>query len=200
MDLKRFSTFNLITKEIHIYLGLLNLSIVVVFGIAGLKATLNRPGQHGPPPQEVRFENYTVPASVIDDKQLAEQIRRHIDMPAVIFDTRRDSQNNLVVAYYTHSGPRRVTVLEKENRLRIATQREDIWHFFDNLHGTANRHPADLRVKLWSYYNEFSVWSLIAMAMTGAYLWLASRPGLLWARISFAIGSGCFIVLYFLSR
>jgi hypothetical protein len=196
----RIQIVNLITKKIHIYLGLLNLSIVLVFGIAGLKATLNRPGQHKPPEPTVRFEDFTVPASVIDDKELGERIRRKLNIAAVIFDTRRDPQNNLVVSYYTHSGPRRVTVLEKENRLRIATQREDIWHFFDNLHGTANRHPSDLRVRLWTYYNEFSVWSLIGMSATGVYLWLASRPGYRWAQMCFAAGSGCFLALYILSR
>ncbi len=198
--MKRIDVVTLITKKIHVYLGLLNLSIVLVFGIAGLKATLNRPGQHKPAEATVRFESFTIPASVIDDKELGEQIRRQLNIAAVVFDTRRDQQNNLVVSYYTHSGPRRVTVLEKEQRLRVATQREDIWRFFDNLHGTANRHPADLRVKLWSYYNEFSVWSLIGMALTGVYLWLASRPRYRWAQVFFAAGSGCFLALYLLSK
>jgi hypothetical protein len=199
MNLKKLYSFNVLVKKAHIYIALLNLSIVLVFGIAGLKATLND-GRHKPPEPEVRFENFTVPATIIDDGAVAEEIRRRLNIPAVSIDIRRDKENNLNVAYYTQSGPRRITLLEKENRLRIAKQQEDIWHFFDNLHGTANRHPSDWRVRLWTYYNEFSVWSLIAMALSGIYLWLCSRPGYLWAQVSFLAGTATVFVLYVVSR
>jgi hypothetical protein len=199
MSLNRLDRFNLLVKKAHIYIALLNLSIVLVFGIAGLKATLND-GKYKPPEPEVHFENFIVPAALIDDSAVAEEIRRRLSIPAVGIDIRRDEENNLNVAYYTHSGPRRITLLETENRLRIAKQQEDIWHYFDNLHGTANRHPSDWRVRLWTYYNEFSVWSLIAMAVSGVYLWLCSRPGYLWAQVSFLAGTAAVLVLYLFSR
>src|SRR5262245_45366478 len=113
-------TLNSWVKRIHMYLGLLNLSILLVFGIAGLKATFSNPRTRQPSQPVVRFENYKAPPSVIDDKELAEQVRQRLDFPAVGVDTRRDRDNNLLISYYTHSGPRRVTVLEKEDRLRIA--------------------------------------------------------------------------------
>ena len=61
----------------------------------------------------------------------------------------------------------------------------------------ANR-PVEL--KLWNYYTEFSIYSLLAMSMSGIYLWLASRPGLRWAQLSFAAGCGVFVVLYMVTR
>ena len=187
-------------KKIHIYLGLLNLSIVLVFGLAGLKATFKLGGRGMPPETALRYEGYTVPASLADDQAVAEHVRAHLRIASVIHDVRRDADNNLAFAYYTHNGPRRVTVLEKEHRLRLAIHQSGMWSFFDNLHGTASRSAKDWRVQLWAWYNEFSIWSLIAMAISGVYLWFASRPGFLWARISFAAGAGAFVLLYFIAR
>jgi len=55
-------------------------------------------------------------------------------------------------------------------------------------------------VRLWAWYNRFAIWSLIAMAITGTYLWLASRPRYRVAQYSFAGGAGAFILLYALTR
>jgi len=187
-------------KKIHIYLGLLNLSIVLVFGLAGLKATFKLGGRGMPPVTATRYEPFTVPPSLADDTAVAEHVRAQLRIAAVIHDVRRDPDNNLAFAYYTHNGPHYVTILEKENRLRLAIHQTGMWSFFDNLHATERRDMKDWRVQLWAWYNEFSIWSLIAMALTGVYLWLASRPGFLWAQISFAVGAGAFLLLYFVAR
>jgi hypothetical protein len=57
-----------------------------------------------------------------------------------------------------------------------------------------------LLMHLWTYYTEFSIYSLIAMALSGIYLWLASRPGYIWGQVAFVAGCGIFIVLYVLAR
>ena len=198
--MSQFPTVDSLIKKIHMYLGLLNLSILLVFGIAGLKATFHRPGEPSRTPLAPVYTDFTAPASVIDDKEMVEIIRRQLRIAAVGLNNKRDANQNLSVNYYTQNGPRTVTYLEKENRLRIVDNPAPMLNFIDNLHGTANRHPADWRVRLWSYYNEFSVWSLIAMAATGVYLWLCSRPAYRWAQLAFAAGSGAFLLLYFLSR
>jgi hypothetical protein len=114
---------------------------------------------------------------------------------------RRDRQGNVAFDLYSMNGPRHVTLLEKENLIRIETRRNILPRYIDNLHtttiGTGSR---DLRVRMWSWYNEFAIWSLIFMAASGVWLWISSRPGCLWARISFATGSGAFLLLYFLTR
>src|SRR5262245_49546971 len=132
-------------KKIHIYLGLVNLTIVLVFGIAGLLATLRtRPG--GPPPRTgIRFENYKVPESLTGDREVAEAVRAHLNIPAVGMNVQRDKENNLRCSFYTHSGPYFVTVLEKVRQLEIARHRRGIGAFFDNLHATAARDSKDWR-------------------------------------------------------
>ena len=59
---------------------------------------------------------------------------------------------------------------------------------------------SDWRVRLWAFYNEVAIWALITMALSGLYLWLASRPKYRWAWVSFLTGSGAFAVLYVLTR
>jgi hypothetical protein len=91
-------------------------------------------------------------------------------------------------------------VLEKENRIRIETRRNGPAQFLNGLHTTTvNRHP-DWRIRWWGYYTEFSIWSLIGMALSGVYLWLASRPRYAPARYAFALGCGAFLLLYGLTR
>lgn len=187
-------------KKIHMYLGLVNLSIVLVFGIAGLLATLrNQPGGLRPR-TGLRFENYKIPESLTGDREVAEAVRARLNIPAVGMNVQRDKENNLRCAFYTHNGPYFVTAFEKESRLEIAVHRSGMGSFFDNLHATASRNAKDWRVQLWAVYNEISIWSLIAMAVSGVYLWLASRPGLRWAQVSFATGSLAFLALYFFSK
>jgi len=189
-----------VIKKIHTYLGLLNLSFLLIFGLTGVHLALHRPGEAALAPQAVRFEDYTAPPSVMDDHDLAERIRRRLRIAAVSWNTYRDQSNDLVVDYYTHRGPWRVTALEKEHRLRVAVLRENGWGFINNLHATENRDVADWRVKLWTFYNEFALWSLMAMALTGLFLWLSSRPRFRPAQWALALGSGGFVLLYWLSR
>jgi hypothetical protein len=113
----------------------------------------------------------------------------------------RDAQNHVGFTVYSGNGPRIVTLLESERQVRIEYRRNHIWHFFENIHGLTPREAmADPRERLWSWYNEFAIWALIFMSVSGVWLWLASRPGYRWAQISFAGGAGAFLLLYALTR
>lgn len=191
-------------KKLHMYCGLLNFSILVVFGIAGLTATFEpAPQNRTPPPAIARFVAYTAPPAM-SDKEVADDVYRFLQLPLTApprYGIRRDGDNNLAFSLYTVNGERRVTVLEKENRLRVEEARNSIWRYLDNLHSTTIQAPApDLRLRLWTYYNEFAIWSLIGMALSGLYLWLSSRPRYRPAQIVFLAGSGIFLCLYWLTR
>ncbi len=43
-------------------------------------------------------------------------------------------------------------------------------------------------IRLWTYYSEFSIWTLVAMAVTSLYLWLSSRPRYLPAHLALFAG------------
>jgi hypothetical protein len=192
-------------KKLHMYAGLLNLTILVVFGITGLLNTLQpRPEDRRAIEPSTEFRDFTVPPN-LDDIGAALASFHFLNLPTfdapVKGDLRHDAANNLTFGLYGPSGVRVVTLLEKENRIRIESRRTNIWHYFDNLHATyPMARTTDLRVRMWSWYTEFSIWSLIFMSLTGVWLWLASRPRYLWAGVSFAAGSGAFLLLYALTR
>lgn len=196
---------NKIIKKIHVYLGLLNLSMVLIFGITGVVATLRHAPYRLPSPEQPpRYESYEAPAG-LTDKQVADNIHTRLKIPltspAQQWAIRRDNQNNLQIDFYTINGPYRVTLLEQENRLRTERVQESIWLYIDNLHGHTVREPGiEWPLRMWAYFNEFSIWSLTAMALSGAYLGLSSRPKYRPARYALTSGALVFLVLYIATR
>src|SRR5438045_2859610 len=105
---------NGLIKKIHMYLGLLNLTILLVFGFVGVRATFSKQGGGGPNPDApARTESFTAPATVIDDKALLDLVRQRLNIPAAGSNSKRDPANNLLLTYYSPTGPWFVTVLEK---------------------------------------------------------------------------------------
>ena len=191
-------------KRIHMYLGLLNYVTLTVFGIAGLTATFE-PGPRRPPSApEARYEPFVAPPNA-SDKEVADAVFQTLHFPLSNpipkGALRRNPENELLLNFYTLNGLYRVTVIEKENRLRIEPDTHNTWRFLNAMHSvTQANNSRHLRVRLWAWYNEFAIWSLVAMAISGVYLWLASRPGYRWAQVSFAAGTGVFVVLWALTR
>lgn len=195
-----------VLQKIHMYLGLLCWSILFVYGIAGLTATVFRAGPPGPHFQSstVRTETFVTPPNQTD-KQVADAVWRTLKIPLTgpppAYAIRRDRENNLLVSFWTTNGPITVTVLEQQRQLRIESHRNTIWAYFNNLHSTTVRgHPYDWRIRLWAYYNEFAIWALLAMSLSGVYLWLSSRPRHLLARAAVGLSVVSFLVLYILTR
>lgn len=191
-------------KQLHIYLGLLSFTYLIVYGIAGLTASaqtgLERPKRPGP----AGYEPFTV-GSNLTDKQVADLVYNQLQLPFARpmpdWFLRRTPSNDLLLDFYNINGIFRVTVLEKERRLRIEEIRNNVWLFLEDIHaGTARGAEHMTLLRLWGVYNEFAMWSLIAMALSGAYLWLSSRPGLRWAQACLIASSCAAAVLYCLIR
>jgi hypothetical protein len=195
----------IVVRKIHTWLGLLSFSILLVFGITGLEATVAPHPERRPKPDvRVWYEDFSSPPN-LTDKQLADHIQENYRMYKAHtipqWALARDPENNLRLDYYSVNGRTRVTVLEKERRLRFEEQRTNLGQFINHLHATTIRSSSpDLRVRLWTWYVEFSIWSLLAMTVSGLYLWLSSRPRWRWAIVSFAAGTGAFCVLLWLTR
>jgi hypothetical protein len=191
-------------KKLHMYAGLLNLSILVVFGIAGLTATFDSGPRRSPLQSSTRTLDFQPPPNASDFEAATAAfafLKPALTTAPPKNAVHRDAANNVTFDFYTVNGPQTVTLLEKENHLRVETRRNNLGHFLDNLHGTTmNARITDPRIRLWTWYTEFSIWSLIFMSLTGVYLWLASRPKHRWAQFSFAAGSGVFLLLYALTR
>lgn len=196
---------NRLVKKVHMYLGLLSWSAILVFGIAGLRASFQpSPQRRAPPQPSVQYVDFVAGPNLTDQQvanQVWEALRIALTGPPPAWSVRRDAENNLTVGFYTQNGPTEVTVREKQKRLRIESARNSFWQFADNLHSTTlARGTADWRVRLWSYSTELGIWTLILMGLSGAYLWLSSRPGYRTAQVLFLLGSGFFVALYILAR
>ncbi len=192
-------------KKLHTYFGLLNFTNIMIFGIIGLwiafeAAPARRP--HVEP--QLRYEAF-IPASGASDKDVAdtlhERLRIPLTGPAPKFALQRDAEHNLTFTLYSINGPSKVTVLEREGRVKIETRRNSFAQFLNGLHESTYRHsrPA-LASRLWAVYNEFAIFTLLFLALTGPYLWLASRPRMRLAQYSLGAGCALFIVLYALTR
>ena len=193
-----------LVKKIHMYTGLLTFSALIVFGIAGVQATLPAPSRRDRPEAKIEHVDFEAPGN-LTDKQLADRVYETLKPPLArpleTWALRHDGQGNLVLPFHTVNGWRKVTVLEKENRLLVATERLSLVQTLNHLHATIPRWAApDLRIRLWAYYMEMAIWALIGMSLSGVYLWLAVRPGSRWGQVCFGAGSAAFLVLYWLTR
>jgi hypothetical protein len=189
-------------RRVHMYLGLLNFSLLMVFGIAGLAVTFEAPdifSQKQPP--SVTYRDFTAPPSA-SDREVARLIGEaiqpaHAGEPVI----HRNEAHQLVADFYSINGLVRATLSENDHRLSVTTFRNSIWRFFDNAHATTiNERVGEPVVRAWAWYIELSIWSLVAMAISGVWLGVASRSRFRWTRVSLVAGAVVFVALYWLER
>jgi hypothetical protein len=189
-------------RRIHLYLGLLNFSLLMVFGLAGLVVTFEAPDifhQKQGPAAQVR--TFSAPPSA-SDRELGALIAQTLQPPhAGPPIVHRNPINQLVVEFYSVNGLVRATLDRGEERLQVQTFRNSVWRFLDNAHATTiAEQGGDRAVRAWAWYIEFSIWSLIAMSLSGLWLGLNTRWSYRWTRVALAAGSAAFVVLYWLEK
>ena len=192
-------------KRIHMYTGLLNSVALLLFGVIGIAVTiLPRPRERTPPEAQVEVFDLEIPGD-LDDRELADYIQAELAIPltgpAPKWSFGRNDDGDFFFRLPTPARRYEVTALEAENQLRVRTQPFDTWQYLFHLHEMSPAHPKpDWRIQSWAWYIEFSIWSLIAMTLTGIYLWLVTRPGYRWAQISLAGGKAVFVLFYMAIR
>lgn len=193
---------NQLIKKVHMYSGLVSFTALVIFGAIGIVATfVPGPDDRSRPDSTVEEIDFAVPGN-LDDRQLANHIQAELDLPltspAPDWSLGRNKDNNLRFRLPTPGHYYDVVVLETDNRVRIKKQPFDTWQYLFHLHEMMPRPgQADLRVKLWSYYGLFNVWSLILMTLSGLYLWVSTpRSRFRWAQVSFFLGAVFFVIFY----
>jgi hypothetical protein len=189
-------------RNIHLYTGLLNFTILCVFGLAGLIATAEAPDIfHAGTQPAITTVPFRAPGSA-SDQQVADLIGAqlqpaHAGKPAI----RRDARHQLVADFYSVNGLVRATLLEAEGQLRVETRRNSIWRFIDNAHATTIHETAsDWAPRAWSWYIELSIWSLMLMALTGIWLGVTTRWPFWWTKASLATGTLGFAILYWAQK
>jgi hypothetical protein len=182
--------------KLHIYAGLLTFTQLLVYGIAGLAATV----EERPRPKTIQSSRevaYTAPVSgpkSMTDKEIADDVYRTLALPLTrpmpLFAIKRDGHNDLQLDFYNINGIHRVTVLEREHRLRIDEVHNAAATFFNDLHTvTLNDDEAPRLVRIWGYYNAFAMWCLLGFCVSGVYLWLTAPLRSPWAWGCLAAGT-----------
>lgn len=190
-------------KKLHMYTGLLTFTHFVIYGVAGLVVTfLPAPEARVPSASEVREIPFDAPTGA-SDKAVADSVfrllRPPLSRPAPEWALRHDDAGRLLVNFHSPNGVRRVTV--EEGALRVVAERTGFGTFLNLLHATTGAYTADdWRLNAWAAYNRFAMWALIGMALSGLYLWLATRPRLRFALAAAVAGNAVFVLLYVLTR
>jgi lipoprotein signal peptidase len=181
-------------QRLHTYAGLMTFVNLMVFGLVGLAATLE------PRPQQPTATVSNVPFAAganLTDRQIAEQVCSllHLSLATPIQNAvvQHDAANHLLLDFWHANGRHKVTVLESEHTLRIEVMRDSFWSYLGTLHATtAAFHSGDWRMQAWADYNEFAMWCLIAMLISGLALWLFAETRQRWASWSLALSCGIF--------
>ncbi|MCC7500144.1 MAG: hypothetical protein IT160_21370 [Bryobacterales bacterium] len=189
-----------LVRKIHIWAGLLVLSQLAIYGIAGLTAGVYASRARPNRPRSVRHVSFTPPANATD-RQVAgliyQQLRLPFTRPMPDWFLRHTTDHHLLLDFYNINGIYRVTVLEDEQRLRIEEIRNNLWLFMEDIHAaTLADDGAPMPVRLWALWNEVALWSLAGFCLSGAWLWLATSRRHPWAWSALAAGSLAFAILW----
>jgi uncharacterized iron-regulated membrane protein len=192
-------------KRIHTWLGLLTFINLTVYGIAGLSAALQTVSPEKAEPDWIVTERAFVAPRNATDMQVADEVCKMLGLslatpvqkPAI----HRNDDGTLWFDFWHVNGRHKVTVLEKQGRIRVEEYRGSLTNYLDAMHATTAAFTSnDWRMTLWAYYNELAMWALIGMILSGVYLWLSARPRHRLAQLSLAAGSLVFIVLWAMTR
>jgi hypothetical protein len=189
-------------RRLHTYAGLLTFVHLAVYGIVGLSIPFLRQSPGNAP--VIRYRSFDVPPN-LTDRQVAERICSLLGLslatPVNSAAIQHDASNNLFLDFWHANGRDQVTVLEKEGWLRMETVRNSLPLYLFALHETtAAFHSGDWRMQLWADYNEFAMWCLLAMIVSGFAMFLATRLRSRLAQTSLAAGCCLFVALYFLTK
>jgi uncharacterized iron-regulated membrane protein len=181
-----------VIRKIHIYAGLLTFSQLLVYGIAGIVATLQPALERPKQPHSTRYVPFTAPVSATD-REVALQVFRQMNFPLTRpvpdWFLRRTPDNHLLLDFYNINGIYRVVVLEEENRLRVEQIRNSNWLFVEDIHAaTIGDAEAPPLIRAWAVWNEAGLWALLGFCASGVWLWLATRPRFPWAWVALTAG------------
>lgn len=187
-------------RQLHTYAGLLTFLNLMVYGAAGLAKAI--PASE--PKAVARDLPFTLPANATD-REVAQRAVTRLGLTLVTpvhdFVIQHDSVGALWLDLRHVNGRHRVTFNEGLGIMHVEELRNTFPAYLSILHATTGAfRSGDRRLQLWAYYNEFAMWSLLAMLVSGTWLWLSTRASHRWAQASFAAGTAGFVILWLMVR
>ena len=160
--------------RIHSFAGLLTLVNLLLYGVVGITALFADRGVAAPVVWERPFAVQTGES----DRAVAERVVRLLGLtlatPVHDFAIRRDGAGRLVLDFYHANGRHKVTV--SGGWLHVEQTRAGLAKYLTRLHvTTAAFHSGDWRMQWWAWWNEFAMWCVAVMAVTGVWIWWGRR-------------------------
>jgi hypothetical protein len=179
-------------RWLHVLVGLQSAVALTVYAVAGLAATWHaRPGA---PEVARRIETRAfVPQEGESDFALALRLHQELALPLTgppaDWVVRRAADGALTFRLYSPNGMQHIRV-PRRGVVEIADARVDLASFLLNIHAHTPRPRSgeDVRLLLWSLYNELSMLALGGFALSGMALWLTTRPRAALPLIAFVAG------------
>jgi len=189
--------------KLHTWAGLATFVNLMIYGLVGIAAAFEPPPDAPAKAPIVRELPFTI-APNATDREVAERVVDRLGLslatPVQNFAIQRDEARNLVLDFRHANGRHRVTFPDASH-LRVEITRAPLDRYLSSLHvASAAFHPGDWRMQAWSWYNEFAMWCLILMIVSGSWLWLSRRARHRWALASLAAGAGIFTLMYWWTR
>lgn len=185
-----------LVRKVHIYAGLLVFSQFLIYGIAGIAATVQPSYERPKIPHTTRMVPFEVRPDETD-LQVGNRVFDTLKPPMAHripqWALRRSPEGHLELNYYNINGIVRATVLEQQKQLRVESIRNSTVLFFEDIHaGTARGENQPALMAAWGWWNEVAMWTLIGFLVTGAWLWLGTRPRVIWTWAALVAGCAIF--------
>jgi hypothetical protein len=195
-----------LVRKIHIYCGLQACVALLIFAVAGIVGTLKASPWAAAPATEVSEVAFEVPLDA-SDRQVAdavfEELALPLSKPVPGFALRHDADDRLVLRFPSPNGLTTVTVQRAAGTLRVERRHTSLGMFLLRMHEetwSPARNGRPLLLWLWSFYVELSILSLLFLALSGVYQWLALRPRHRLAQLATAAGAIGFVWLWMRSQ
>lgn len=191
-------------KKGHAYIGLLNLSIVLVWGVTGIYAMLAHNEEGSEPATSERTIPYRPPKEAPDQeiaKDIFDLVKPPLAGPLPVMSLEHDAHKNMLVKFYRPGVILDATVLEEQGLIRVEEHVGSLLRYVSDMHQVTIQ-PGQFApiLQLWSYYTELSIWSLLALVISGVLMWLLSRPRYRPAQLCFYAGVTLFFFLWLIVR
>lgn len=178
-------------RRLHHWAGLLTFVNLTLYGIIGMAAFAGGGFRAELQPRAAYDRPFTAPPDAAD-REVAEAVCRALNLtlalPVQSVAISRDASHHLALDLYHANGRHKITVDEAAHSIHVEEFRAPLTRFLDILHiSTIALRTGDTRLTIWTYFNEFAMWALALMLLTGAAI-AVQRGGLIvW--IAFSTGT-----------
>jgi hypothetical protein len=181
-------------RRLHILAGLLVFSQFLVYGIAGLVASVQPSLERPKVPYLTRTVAF-VRQPGESDKQVGmrvyELLKPQMSRPVPDWALQKSSEGYLRLDFYNVNGILRAFV--EPTQLRVEHIRNSTGIFIEDIHAaTLNNEGAAPLIRAWAAWNELGIWALLFFSVTGLYLWLATRPAWVWGWVTLGVSCAVF--------